>query len=272
MIENAEFSLDNETQGSIQTARIYPSIFYLVTGRLVVHQAVLERPRFKSRLPVNSKTPFDVEELEKQIRSALLAFTSAMPAPRIEVSDGFAEIQITGNPPVILDNVTAHAAGSPAELRFELSARSNLCDRFTIEGKVSPKDLASRLDIEIQRLKIKESVVLLPLHITEYALQGELSLGVKITSVGLREVKASIDGSTGSLVLVRNGRTATIVAKRLNGDVAYKDGTVQLDVERLNLESPRLQASGELKSQDGLMSAQMKIRDVDIAETVASCC
>jgi hypothetical protein len=268
VVENAEFS-DNETRGLIQTARIYPSIYHLITGRLVVHRVVLEKPELISSLPANSATSFDIDELEKKVRSALVALTKAMPAPRVDVSGGSAEIRITGKPPVLLENVTIRVANSPAELRFDLSARANLCERFKLGGVLSPENLASRLDIEIERLKISEFRVFLPPDIAEYAPQGEASLGMTIASIGLSQVNASFEGSAGSLVFVRNGSTATIVAKNLRGEVAYKDGNLQLDVERLDLGSPRLQASGELESRGGLLSARMKIRDIDITEVGA---
>jgi hypothetical protein len=168
---------------------------------------------------------------------------------------------------VIIDKITAHASGSPAELRFEFSARSNLCDRVTIVGKVSPETLASKLEIEIRRLNLRESYVLLPLQATGYALQGEVSLEAKLDFVGLQDFKASIDGSAGSLVIAHGGRSATMVAKSLKTIAAYKSGNLQIDVERLDLGAPRLQASGELRSHEGLLSARMKIRGLDIAET-----
>ena len=266
VIHNAEISLGDNTQGSIQTATIYPSIFYLFTGRLVVRRAVLEQPKIKIFLPTTSQKPFDLEELEKQIRSVLVRLTTDLPAPRIDVSDGSAEIKIGDKPPVTLENVGLQTIASPGELRFELSGRSNLCGHARIEGKISADNLASRLDIGVQGLKIRESLALLPLEISEYARNGEASFDVKMTSVGLRSVKASIEGFTGSFVFVRHGGTATIEAKRLRGGITYVGDVFHVNVKQLELGSPRLQASGELKIQSGLLSARIKVRDVDIAE------
>jgi len=266
VLESVEVSFGDKTEGSIQSVKIFPSLFYLLTGRWVVRRALLEQPKIRIRLPEHAAKPFDLEESEKQIRSALVRFTSELLAPRIDVFDGSAEIRIGDKPPVILENVAAHSFGSPTELRFEFSARSNLCERVRFEGKVSPDSLASRLDIGIQRLKINESLVLLPLQIFEYAQHGEASLDVKIASVGLRQVKASIDGSVGPFVFARHGGTAPVEAKRLKGGITYEGGAFQVDVEQLELGAPRLQASGELKIHSGLLSARIQVRDVDIAQ------
>jgi len=266
VIDNAELSFADKNQGSIRTLRIYPSIFYLLTGRLVVRRASLQEPKFRVYLPESLEKPLDLEELEKQIRSALVRFTGELLAPRLDVSDGAAEIRIGDKPPVILENVAAQIVDSPGGLRFELSARSSLCDQFKIEGKISPESLAAQLDIGLRRLKIKESLALLPLQIFQYARQGEASLDVNIASVGLRKVKASIGGSVGPFVFDGHGGTVTAEVKRLTGGMSYEGGVLQVDVEQMDLASPRLQASGELKVQAGSLSARVNVRDADIAE------
>ena len=246
--------------------KIYPSILYLLTGRLVVRRASLQDPKLSIRLPERSEKPFDLEDLEKQIRSALVRFTTELPAPRIDLLDGSAEIKIGDKPPVLLESVSAQIVGSPAEIRFELSARSNLCERLRIEGKISPESLTSQLEIGVRRLKIKESLTFLPLQISEYARQGEVSLDVNIASVGLRKLKASIGGSMGPFVFARHGNTATVEVKRLRSGITYEGGAFQVDVEQLDLSAPRLKASGELKIQPGSLFARINVRDVDIAE------
>ncbi|MGE5818433.1 MAG: hypothetical protein ACM37Z_10450 [Deltaproteobacteria bacterium] len=266
VIEGVTISFNEKTNGSIRRAKIYPSIFYLLTGRLVVRRALLEEPKLSIRLPARSERPLDLAELEKQIRAMLVRFTTELPAPRIDLSDGSAEIKIGDQPPALFENVAAQVAGSPAELRFELSARSNLCERLRIEGKISPESLTSQLEIGVRRLKIKESLVLLPLPISEYAQQGEASLDVNIAAVGLRKLKASIGGSVGPFVFARHGNTATVEVKKLRGGVAYEGSAFQVDVEQLDLGAPRLKASGMLKIQPGSLSARMNVRDVDIAE------
>jgi hypothetical protein len=237
----------------------------LLAGRLVVRRALLHDPKIRVLLPESSDQRFDLDALEKQIAAALDLFRRDLSAPRIDLAGGSAEIRFGARPPVVLENVTAQTGGSPEDLRIALSARSNLCERFSVQARISPGNLAAQLDLGVRRLKIKESLGLLPLQISEYAEQGETSFDVKIASVGLRRVKASIDGSLGPLVFVRHGGTATIEAKRLTGALTYAGGLLQVDVQQLELGSPRLQASGELKVQSGSLSARIKVRDVDIA-------
>src|SRR5687768_2744119 len=49
VIENTEISLQDNTRASIRSVRIYPSIYHLLTGRLIVRRALLQEPRITLR-------------------------------------------------------------------------------------------------------------------------------------------------------------------------------------------------------------------------------
>jgi hypothetical protein len=266
MIENIEMSFDGGTQASVRNAKIYPSIFYLFTGRLVARRAFLQEPQVSIRLRESSEEPFGLEELEQQVRSLLVHLTQELPALRLNVSGGSAKIRIGDKPPIILESVEAQTVASPAELRIELNARSNLCERLSVESRIAPENLASHLQIRVQRLKIRESLGFLTPQFSEYVKQGDASLDVNIASVGLRQVKASIGGSTGPLVLARHDGSASVMAKRLKADVTYADGALQVDLQQLDLGSPRLNASGEFKVGSDGLSARFNVRDVAVGE------
>jgi AsmA-like C-terminal region len=266
LIGKAQFLFDDETQGTIQSVKIYPSIFYLLTGRVVVRRAQLQEPRVKIRLPADSEQLPGIEELEKAIRAALTYFTTELPGLGIDLSDGYAEIEIGDDPPVTLENVDARAVVSAKDMGFQLSARSNLCNRFQVEGKIARENLAAQLEVSVQQLKLKESLHALPFQLSEYAQQGEASFDLKIAFQGLRKIQAAIDGSTGALVLARRGGIVKVEAKKLKGSVVYDDGAIEAGIEQLDLVSPRLRASAALKSTPSFSSARVQIRDVDIVE------
>ena len=266
IIENAEASFDASTQVSIRSAEIYPSFFYLLTGRWVLRRALLLEPKLTMRLPDSPAKAFDLDELEKQIRSGLVRFTSALPTAQVEVSQGSAEITIGDKPRLILENVAAQTVASPGALRFGLSARSNLCEQIKVDGKMVIDSLASEINIGLRKLEIRDVLALLALDGSVDAKQGAASLAVHMTSVGLRQFRAAVDGSVGPFVVARHGGAATIEAKRLKAGISYRAGDFEVEVEQLDLGSPRLQASGELKFQSGRLSTRIQVRDADVAQ------
>ena len=155
---------------------------------------------------------------------------------------------------------------SPTALRFQLSGRSSLWHWLTIEGTIAQENLAADLDIGVQRLKLKDSLAFFPVKFFQSAPSAEASLDLKITSVGLRRMKARIGGSAGPMTYTRQGRSATVEIKNLNGAVTYQNHLFQIDVERLDLATPQLRASGQLKMGPDLFSASVQVRDLDIAK------
>jgi hypothetical protein len=266
VMEGVELSFGDTTDGSIRAVEIFPSTFHLLTGRLVIRHVQLEQPKIRVRLTEGLEKPLELEALEKAIRSVLIRVTREIPAPHIVVSDGSAEISIDDRQPIVLEDVEAYSFASPAGLRFDFSARSNLCEQIRIEGEIAPDSLAARLDIGVRRLKIKELLVLLALPVSQSVQQGEASLDLRIAAARLRQIKASIGGSVGPVVFARHGRTASVEARRFKAGILYDGGAFLVDVVELELGMPRLQASGELKIQPGLSSARIRVRAVDIAE------
>jgi uncharacterized protein involved in outer membrane biogenesis len=62
VVDAAELAFGDKAQGTIRTIKIYPSIFNLFRGRLVLRRVMLEEPRVKINLPAPSEKPLDIDE------------------------------------------------------------------------------------------------------------------------------------------------------------------------------------------------------------------
>jgi hypothetical protein len=266
VIENAEVAFGDHAWGAIPAVQIYPSFGHLLTGRWVMRQARLERAQWRIRLAQRAAEPFNLDELENEIRAALVALTRALPTVRVELTDGSAEINIGDQPPLVVENLAVQTVASPDELRFDLRARANRWEWLKITGRTSPQKLTFELDIGVQGLKIKESLRLLALPNLDYLQAGEVSLEMKAAGVGARKLKASVDGSAGPLVLARHGSKFSLEAKRIKAALTYEGGALQADLEQLELGAPRLQASGTLKILANSCAASVELRDGEIAQ------
>jgi hypothetical protein len=266
LMDNLEIFFGDEIRGSIPKLQLYPDVFHLARGRLVIRRAVLEEPSLRISLPEPSAGPFDAEKWEEQIRSALLHLTIEPAVPRIEFSGGSAEIRMNGRAPVVLEDVEAQAMARAGTIQFAIRARSSLCEQLRIAGAIAPSSLETQLDVGVEQLKIREALAFAAPPMANYAKQGAASLAVKIASVGLRRVKGSLDASVGDLVVALKNGAASLGAQRLKAGIVYEDGALQLDVAQLDFLSPRLRASGTLKFESRLMSATVRAREFEIAE------
>ena len=101
----------------------------------------------------------------------------------------------------------------------------------------------------------------------EYVEDGEISLDVALTSVGLKKIKAEIEGTVPSLRLARGDRKTVIDGVTFKGVISRDEGNVRADLQRLDLVSPRLSASGELTVDPAASTLRLKLagQDVDVS-------
>ena len=261
---------DEKTQGTIRTARVYPSIINLFMGRVVLRRVQLEGPRVKVHLDAPVQQPLDVDELEKSLGAVFTYLTTELSGLRIDLSDGAAEIEIGGGRGVMLQDLNAEALASSEKILLKLSVRSNLFDGFRVEGEIAQATLAAKFAAKVAKLRLKEARAVLAQNLLEYLEDGELNLGLEVDALGLKRINAEIDGAPGYLVLKRRDGKVHVNAKRLKAKLVYDQGTIQTTVEHLELARPRVKASGELRIQPKASSARIRLRDLDVAEIRAA--
>ena len=266
VVEAAELSFGANQQASIRSLELYPSFLALLSGRLTPARVVLIEPKLKIRLRYEPDQSFDLDSIEKNIAAALAGLTRDLRTSHIAVIGGSAELAIDAGPPVIFEDVSARAAASPETLEFEMSARSSLWQALAVKGKVSAERLAFKLDIAVQRLKINESLAFFPSYDFGSTPGGNASFELEISGMGLRRGKAALGSIPEPLVIARRSRGGFFEIQQLKGAISYEEGGYELDVEQLDLASPRLSASGKIQSKGDRISASVKARDLDIAE------
>ncbi len=270
VIDGVALNFDKNTAGTIRRVTVYPSIFYLLAGRLIARRARFQEPKFRFQLPARTTKPFDPENLEQEIRVALSYLTNQLPVRRVDLESGSADIEVGGRTQVKLESLDAELDVSTNAAQLHLSARSNLCARIRINGKIEGENLAGKLRIAIDQLKIQPVLASLPFAVSAKLPEGETSFAVELAIDGLKKVKATLDGSATSLVLEGGERNVNIQAKGFKGSLVYESQSLLAQVERLDLAAPQLKASGELKIQPDSLSARLRLRDIDIAAVRAA--
>ena len=266
VIRNVSISVADRAQGRFETLRVYPSILGLLIGRLVVQRVSLERPAITIRVPEWSEEPLELEYVETILRAWLAALTSKVPVVVVGIEHGSAEISIGNRSPVLVKDIDARFAASPGHFTASLTASSNLCAKFRIQGRIASFDLASAADVKIERLRLREALDSFLPRGSEYIEDGEISLDLELSSLGLRRINADFNGSLPALTVVHEGERTRIKAKRFNGVVALDEAIGRVAVKRLELISPRLTASGELMIERSSSLAHIKLlaQDLDV--------
>ena len=89
-----------------------------------------------------------------------------------------------------------------------------------VEESIAGDTLATKGSIKINRLRLRESLAALFPRPDEYIADGEISVDVVLTSVGLKKIKAEVEGTSPSLALVRRDRKTVIEGVTFNGVIS----------------------------------------------------
>jgi AsmA-like C-terminal region len=267
VVRGASLAFGDKASGKIQSIEVYPSIWGLLTGHLDVSRIEVASPAVALRLPEWAEEPFDVDEIEGKIRSILAALALEIPGLLLTVRNGSAEIKIGDRPAVIFTDLDGRLRAPPDAMDLQITFRANVFDSLHIEGTIAAGTLETKGHIKIERLRLREAIASLSPRPLEYVESGEVNLDLGLTAVGLKKIKAEINGTLPSLGLVRGNRKTVIEGTSLKAAISRDAGIVNAVIERLDLVSPRLTATGEL-TVDPASSSRLKLvgKDLDVSQ------
>jgi AsmA-like C-terminal region len=262
----ATLSFADRVSGKIQSIEVYPSIGGLLTGRLDISRVEVASPALSVRLPEPAEEPFNMDEIEGQIRSLLASFAANTPGMIVTVSGGSGEVRIGDRPPIIISGLDGRLVAPPGEMGLQFSSRANVYDSLRVEGRINGETLATKGQIKVENLVLRESMASLLPRLHDYLGLGKLNLSLSLTSVGFKNIKTEIEGGLPSLELVRGDRKTAIEGLTFKGVISRDEGIVNAVIQRLDLVSPRLTVTGEL-TLDPASSSRLKLvgKDLDVS-------
>jgi AsmA-like C-terminal region len=267
IVRRASFSVDDKVSGKIESIEVYPSIRGLLTGQWDIARVEMASPALSVRVPEPGEEPFNFDDIEGQIRSLLASMAAQIPGMILSVRGGSAEIKIGERPPVAITGLDGRLVAPPGELDLQFGSRADVFDSLRVQGRINGETLATKGQINVENLRLQESLASLVPSLHGYVKSGTLNMNLSLTSVGLKNIKVEIDGDVPSLELMRGNRSAAIEGGTLKGTVNRDDGIVNTVIERLDLVSPRLTTTGELTVGSGSPS-QLKLvgKEIKVVE------
>src|SRR5262245_26087466 len=203
-------------------------------------------PALSVLLSEPGEEPFNIDEIEGQIRSLLASMAAQIPRMILSVRGGSAEIKIGDKPPVVITGLDGRLVAPPGELDLQFGSRADVFDSLRIQGRINGETLTTKGQIDVENLRLQESLASLVPSLHGYVKSGTLNMNLSLTSVGLKNIKAEIAGAVPSLELMRGNRSAAIEGGTFKGAISRDDGIVNTVIERLDLVAPRLTTTGEL--------------------------
>ena len=235
VVRGASLAFADKVSGKIQSIEVYPSLLGLLKGQVDISRVEVASPALSVRLPEWAEEPFNIDEIEANIRALIDSFATEIPGMIVGVKGGSVEVRIGDRPPLMITELRGRLVAPPGAIKLQFSSRANVFDSLRVEGGISGGTLVTNGRIDVENLRLRESMAAVLLRPPEYIESGNVNLHVGLTSTGLKKIKTEIDATLPSLALVRRNKNAVIEALTFKAVISRDDGIVNGVIERLDL-------------------------------------
>ena len=274
-VHEAKVSIPGKVSGTIGFVAIYPRILPLLAGRVHPFKVRARAPALTLGLPLERKQGrtsegmLSARALEEQVAGALGVLAEKAPGLKVLVEQGQLDLSRQGQSAFWFHDIDGKARIKADRIDVSASCNSNLWKRAAFSGSVHVKDLEASGQLDLTEFRV-EAVKAHTAHLTHWPVEGgQANLKVGFKMKGLEFIQAEISGSVPSLTFKQQSEKLVIKAPGLKGTFQRDENRSAVSLTALNLEYPRLSASGDLVVDRATPEVALTVhgRDVDAAAT-----
>ncbi|HEY6365344.1 MAG TPA: AsmA family protein, partial [Candidatus Binatia bacterium] len=158
VVRGTSLAFTDKVSGKIQSIDVYPSLLGLLRGQLNISRMEVASPVLSVRFPEPADEPFNIDEIEANIRALMASFATEIPGIIVGVRGGSVEVRIGDRPPVMITELEGRLVAPPGKMQLQISSRANVFDSLRVEASMAGDTLASKGSIKINRLRLRESI------------------------------------------------------------------------------------------------------------------
>jgi hypothetical protein len=251
-IKQLGLSIPETISGTIKTLHVYPRILPLIKREVQISEVQVEAADFNISLISSPKKeeqdrkPFSFESVEEKMLSLLAP--AALGAPDLII--GLEKVKLSLNeeekPLFYFQDIKGRFRFTPGKLTYRLSCNSNLWERISLKGSLDVESFKGHCRIDLKRFEAHTLSNYLRPHSTRSLVDSELNLIINLNMDGAHKaLRAELEGSLPHLTIRRGKEKATIKGRDLNGAIYMDEEKIEVSLKELNLDDPRLTASGK---------------------------
>jgi hypothetical protein len=264
-------SIDEKVAGTAQSVQVYPEVAALFQGKLRVSRVQIESPDLTIRFPMEH-----AEVKERPEDTALKGFEEivarvAVTVPRLRVLIGGGRMNLVKGSQTVFSfrDINANMTGPPPEAKIEITCRSDLWERISAEATIDLVTMRGHAHVEIAIFHPHLLSGFLspdfPLKVTD----SEIDLNVDFETKGQEVFQAAVQGSVSKLTFEEGRQETVIRGRRFQGAFQMEGERLDISLDELNLEYPRLVLSGKFKidPKQSALEVEVQGREIDVAST-----
>ncbi len=278
-VEAIRASLADDISGQVESLAVYPRILPLLRGDVKLAGARISGPQITLpvpevlRLEERERRPFSISELRSAARSLIDSIKERLPDAFLEIDRGAVTLIRSGEPFFQFKDINGRATLPPGEIELELSCGSNLWDSLAIDARLDPDNLTNSGRFKLVRFRPRPAADYIfpdsPIHLGDPSeINVDIAFGVD-EKEGSQTFHAGVKGSIPSLAIVNDekGKTVTVRADSLEGNVKIDSGSVVAQLADVDLQSPRIRITGRLAIDSASRASNVHLTGADADAT-----
>src|SRR5262245_44064812 len=155
IVRGVAFTFGDTVNGTVQSMEVHPSLKSLFTGQLSVSSLLITAPVLTVQLSEPDEEPFNLDQIETNIRSAITAIATQVPGLVVTIRDGTAKIKIGNRPEVMITDFAGRLRAPPDNVDLQITSRANLFDSLRIDRKISGDTVATSGRLRVENLRLR---------------------------------------------------------------------------------------------------------------------
>ncbi|MFC1858908.1 AsmA-like C-terminal domain-containing protein [Thermodesulfobacteriota bacterium] len=245
-VHGIKLSIPGKATGNLKYLKIHPEILPLLKGELGISSVTLGNPAIEIRIapPLeNTSESTSQVTIEEKAAGAIGTIQSEFPNLDVRIKNGRIDIVEENKSLFRFQNLDAHLEIDTLEIDF--SCNSNLWDKISVTGSITPDTLQGKGNIELTRFR--------PDVLSEYLYPGasfgiaesQVNLTLRFETDRLNLTRARVQGDIPVLNLFRESNQIPVKCKNIKGTFLKGENETTVVLDQLELDYPKLGISGE---------------------------
>ncbi|KPK36076.1 MAG: hypothetical protein AMK70_03645 [Nitrospira bacterium SG8_35_1] len=264
-LKQITLAVPDKVKVSLDTLKVYPKLFPLLTGNLVISEAAIATPDFSWQLPEkvevkpDQEKTFSFSEVLENASSELAAILTAIPGLELKLHNGTLRLYAGDEQVFLFENINGTLAVNTKSLTTTISCSSNFWDTMELRATLVPDSKEGKGKISLENINGKV--------LADYFLEERFSfLGGAFSSL---ETDFSVSHENGLIVDIKSSETSfnvfhedkkiTAIVENLTAKIQYSDQSSSIAVDDLTLSYPQVQLSGSFTYDRSIPHASLDI-------------
>ena len=253
VISQGRMAIQDSVQGKWLELTVFPRLSALLVARLEVADLKLKQPDFELRLPISSRQKSEKGasfqgsgDLRQQIKEGLGALAAVVKDVEVVIDDGHLRVFEQDKAPLEWQDITARLEVTEKRVAVDLTCSFSFIQKIVWNGELDTTTLNLNGKVSFQGLETHPLMAYWgpdsDLKITD----GNVDLTLQFQSQGWSSWQGDFESRTSMLKVQNDTRQAEIGPAFLNGRFNFSTSQMALQIDRLDLDNPRLSLAGKL--------------------------